>query len=75
MKRKLLAMSVLSLGLTLTAFAYNQASVPTCCQQKAACCNKTTCCDKAKCCGQASCCDKTSKLACCEGNASGAPKQ
>jgi hypothetical protein len=68
MKRKLFALSILSLGLTMSAFAYNQASTATCCQEKAACCDKATCCDHAKCCDKGACCQKTPKPACCDGN-------
>ena len=67
MKLKLFALSILSLGLTMTAFASMQAS--TCCQDKAACCDKAAaCCDQSKCCDKgASCCKKSPKPTCCDG--------
>ncbi len=62
MKRKLLALSILSFGLTITAFASTQIVAATCCQEKAACCEKTT---------QPACCDGNKPVA----NPATAPKQ
>jgi hypothetical protein len=73
MKRTLSTLSILTLGLAMSAFAYSQTPTATCCQGQAACCDQSTCCDHAKCCGKATCCQKTPKPACCDGKNSPNP--
>lgn len=68
MKRILSSLSILTLGLAMSAFAYGKTPSTTCCQDQSACCDKSaSCCDQAKCCEEASCCQKSPKPACCDG--------
>ena len=74
MKRTLSTLSILTLGLVMSAFAYGQTPTAACCQGQATCCDKSTCCDHAKCCGEAACCKKAPKPTCCDGeNSTTAP--
>jgi hypothetical protein len=68
MKRTLSTLSILTLGLVMSAFAYGQTPTAACCQGKAACCEKgANCCDQGKCCDKAACCKQTPRPACCDG--------
>lgn len=70
MKRTLSALSILTLGLAMSAFAFSQAPTTTCCDGQSACCDKAaTCCDQSKCCDEAACCKHSPKPACCDGHA------
>ena len=73
MKRTLSTLSILTLGLVMSTFAYGQAPTAACCQEQAACCQQgASCCNHAACCDGGSCCQKALKAPCCDGNATAA---
>jgi hypothetical protein len=67
MKRTLCTLSILTLGLAMSAFGYSQTPRAACCQDHAVCCDQSTCCDHAKCCDQGACCKKSAKPVCGDG--------
>ena len=68
MKRTLSTLSILALGLVMSAVAYGQTPKASCCQEGAACCQQgASCCDHhAACCDGGSCCQQGLKAACCD---------